>query len=159
MSRSSVSSIKSGKLSTKQIIMNFTRPPSIEELGVIAQDTLDILPEELAEFCEDLQIQVEEMADEVLEQELDLDDPFELLAIYKSGKEISPGVEKKVPDEEDILILFRRPILDAWCETMDDLAGLVRQIMIEEIGNYYDFTEEEIEEMTKRHYQGLFESL
>ena len=135
--------------------MNFTVPPSQEDLGVIAQDMLDNLPEELLDFCDSLAIIIEDLPDEAMEAELELDDPFDILAIYKSGKEISPGVERTSANDDDILILFRRAILDMWCETHEDLSFLIRQIMIEELGRHFDFSDEEIEEMNERHYQGM----
>ena len=140
---------------SKQIIMNFTVPPSDDDLEVIAESIIDTLPEELAEFCESLALVLEDFPDETVEQEMDLDDPYDLLALYKSGKEISPGVEKKTANDDDALILYRRPILDMWCETGDDLSTLVRQIMIEELGKHFDFSDDEIEEMAERHYQGM----
>lgn len=139
----------------KQIIMNFTRPPSDEDLEVIAGESLESLPEELLEFCEGIAIAVEELPDEVTAAELELEDVYDLLALYKSGKEISPGVERKSANDDDVLVLYRRPILDMWCEGGEDLGALVRQIMIEELGRHFDFSEDEIEEMTGRHYQGM----
>jgi len=139
----------------QRIIMNFTVPPGLEDLEAMADNVLELLPEELLEFMDDIELQVEDMPDEALEAELELDDPFDLLALYRSGREISPGVEKKNADGEDMLILFRRPILDYWCESGDDLTNLLRQVMIEELGRHFDFSDAEIEEMTGRHYQGL----
>lgn len=139
----------------RQIIMNFTVPPSIEDLAVIAQDALESLPEELGEFCSDMEIKVEDMADESLVAELGFEDPFELFALFRGGGEIAPGVEKKASREDDTLILFRRPILDLWCENGDDLNVAVRQVMIAELGQSFDFSEEEIEEMTRRHCQSF----
>jgi len=93
--------------------------------------------------------------DEATESDLDLDDPYELLALYKAGTQLSPGVEKKVANDDDALILYRRPILDVWCETGEDLNQVVRDAMIEEIGNHFDFSEDDIENMTAQHYQGM----
>ena len=139
----------------QKIIMNFTVPPSPDDLEAIAQDVLANLPEELLEFCDGLALQIEDIADEALEDELDLDDPFELVALFRSGKQISPGVESKVANDDDILILFRRAILDMWCESGEDLTQVVRDVMIEELGSNFDFSEDEIEDMSKRHHQGL----
>lgn len=139
----------------RQIIMNFTVPPSAEDLAVIARDALDSLPEELLEFCEDLDLSVEDMAEDAIAAELGFDDPFELFALFRSGGEISPGVERKTTKEDDTLFLFRRPILDLWCESGEDLGVTVRQIMIAELGQNFDFSEEEIDEMTRRHCQTL----
>lgn len=140
----------------QKIIMTFSTPPMPEDMEVIARAALDNLPEEIMERCEDLEIVVEELPDEAVEQELDLDDPYDLLALYRSGKEITPGVERKVAQDDDVLILYRRPILDLWCETGEDLALTIRNVMVEELGTYFEFSEEDIEEMSARHYQGLF---
>jgi predicted Zn-dependent protease with MMP-like domain len=139
----------------QQIIMNYSVPPNAEELEVIAQSALDNLPEELAEFCEALLIEIEEIPDEALEQEFDLDDPFDMLALFRRSGQISPGVEKKVANDDDTLVLFRRPILDIWCETCEDINMLVRQTVIEELGQVYDFADDEIDEMIQRHNQSF----
>lgn len=138
----------------QRIIMNFSVPPSAEDLEVMAREALDNLPEEILELCEDLAIEVEDFPDETVESEMELDDPYDLLALYRSGKQIAPGVQKKVANDDDVLILYRRPILDMWCETGEDIAQIVREVMIEELGNNFEFSEDEIEEMARRHYQG-----
>ena len=142
-----------GQLGAKQIIMNFSVPPSIDDMEVMANAVLEVLPEELLEFCDGLALAMEDIPDETMEQELDLEDPYDLLALYKSGKEISPGVEKKTANDDDVLCLYRRPILDVWVETGDDLVAVIRQVMIEELGRHFDFSDEEVEEMNDRHYQ------
>jgi len=139
----------------RKIIMNFSVPPSLDDLEVMADEALENLPEELEDFCDNISIQLEELPDETMEQELDLDDPYDLLVLFRSGKEVSPGVEKKSVDADDILILFRRPVLDLWCEAQEPLPLLIRQLIIEELGRNFDFSDDEIDEMTSRHYQGL----
>ena len=140
---------------SQQIIMSFSVPPSADDLSVMATGQLENLPDEILEFFDELVIQIEEVADEATESDLELDDPYELLALYKGGKQLTPGVEKKSANDDDVLILYRRPILDMWCESGEDLTGIIREAMIEELGNNFDFSEEEIEEMTRRHYQGM----
>ncbi|MGQ0527268.1 MAG: metallopeptidase family protein [Alphaproteobacteria bacterium] len=147
--------MKARALNAQQIIMNFTAPPSVSDLEGMATGILQGIPDELLEFCEGIALRVEEFPDEATEQELDLESPYDLLALYKSGREISPGVEKKTANDDDLLVLYRRPLLDMWCESCEDLAGLIRQVMIEEFGRHFDFSEGEIEEMTSRHYQGM----
>lgn len=139
----------------QQIIMNFSVPPSDDDLTVIANEQLTNLPDELLEFFEELTIQIEDIPDEATEADLELEDPYELLILYKAGKEVAPGVEKKAANDDDMLVLYRRPILDLWCETGEDLTQIVREAMIEEIGGHFDFSEDEIEEMTARHHQGM----
>ncbi|MCB1529945.1 MAG: metallopeptidase family protein [Rhodospirillales bacterium] len=142
-------------MNQQRVVMNFSVPPSLEDIEAIAGDILESLPEEILEFCDGLALQIEEMPDETTQKDLDLEDPYEIVALFHSGKELSPGVESKVANDEDVLILYRRPLLDVWGETGEDLAQVVREAMIEELGNNFDFSEDEIEEMTRRHYQGM----
>ena len=72
----------------------------------MAQGVVDTLPEELLELVDDLVLQIEDFPDEAIEQELDLDDRLRLLALYRDGREISPGVEKKSATEDSVLIIF-----------------------------------------------------
>lgn len=142
-------------MNQQRIIMNFSAPPSAEDIQTMARGVLAALPDEILEFCESLAIQVEDFPDDATQSEMELDDPYELVALYRSGKEISRGVQRKVANDDDLLILFRRPILDLWCDTQDDLTSLIREVMIEELGNNFEFSEDEIEEMTARHHQGM----
>lgn len=136
----------------QQIIMSFSAPPSADDISVIATGQMENLPDEILELCEELVLQVEEVADEATESDLELDDPYELLALYKGGKQLSPGVEKKSANDDDVLILYRRPLLDMWCESGEDLTNIIREAMIEELANNFDFSEDEIEEMARRQY-------
>lgn len=139
----------------QQIIMNFSVPPSTEDLAVIANNQLQNMPDELIEYIEGLTVQIEEVVDETTESDLELDDPYELLMLYKAGGELAPGVEKKVTKEGDVLVIYRRPILDLWCERGEDLTSIMREAMVEEIATQFEFPEENIDEMNARHHQGM----
>lgn len=138
-----------------QIIMNFNVPPSVDDLEVMARNALQSLPDELIEVCDGMAIKVEDFPDEAIQHDLDVDDPYELLALYRSGSQIAPGVIKKTANDDDLLLIFRRPLLDAWCETGEDINTLIRQVMIEEIAQNFEYSEEEIEEMAARNFQSV----
>ena len=143
------------KMTGKRIIMNFTVPPSLDDLEVMAEAVLESLPDELDGHIEGIAVVVEEFPDETMEQELELEDSFDLLALFRSGREISPGVERKTANDDDVFMLFRRPILDLWCESGDDINAVLRHVMVEELGRHFEFSEDEIEDMNRRHYQGM----
>ncbi|HOO51626.1 MAG TPA: metallopeptidase family protein [Alphaproteobacteria bacterium] len=136
--------------------MNFSVPPSADDLGIMARQVLDTLPDELIDKCEDTVLVMEEFPDDATEQDMELNSPYELLALYHSGREISPGVEKKIANSEDRLVVYRRPILDLWCETGEDLGVLLREILVEEIARAFDYSEDDITDMISRHHQGMF---
>lgn len=139
----------------ERIIMNFSVAPSAEDIEVMALNALESLPEQLMELCEGLAVKVEDFPDDVTQHDLDLEGPYELLALYKSGNQIAPGVTKKIANDDDMLVIFRRPLLDAWCEAGEDINVLLRQVMIEEIASNFDFTEDDIEEMIAKNLQGI----
>jgi len=135
----------------QQIIMNFTVAPSDDDIAVIANQQLENFPSELEDNIEDLRIQIEDSADDTILSDLDLEDSFDLLALYKPGAELAPGVEKKGASDDNILIIYRRPILDAWCDSGDDLTQVIRDAMIEEIASYFEFSEDDIQDMMANH--------
>lgn len=136
----------------QRIILNYSVPPSMEDIEVMAATIVESLPEEIARHCEDLVVVVEDIADDLTLADVDLDDPYELLALFKSGKEIAPGIQRKVANEEDVLMLYRRAILDMWCEMQDDLISVLRSIVIEELGRSFELSEDDLNEMMERHY-------
>ena len=142
-------------LSKQEIIMNFSTPPTPDDLGGMVRQVLETLPDELSSKCEELVLEIEEFPDDATVQDMDLDSIYELLALYHSAKEISPGVQKKIANGEDKLVIYRRPVLDLWCEAGEDLGNLVREIVIEELARGFEFSEDDIQDMIRRHHQGL----
>ena len=142
-------------MTTQHIVMNFATPPTIEDLRVIAGEVIEALPDELLEHTEKMQLDIHDFPDEATEQEQGLEDSFDLLILYQSGKELYPGVERKNSKEESVLHFYRRPILDMWCESCDDLFTLIRQNVIEELGRAFEFSDHDIADMIDRHHQGL----
>lgn len=142
-------------MNEQRIVMNHTMAPGTEDLESLAASVVETLPEEILSFCEGIAIRIEEWPDESTQSDLDIEDPYDLVALYKSGKEIAPGIERKTANDDDVLIIYRRPVLDMWCETGDDLSFLIRQVIIEEIGRHFEFSEDEIEDFARRHHQGM----
>jgi len=142
-------------MDAKQIIMNYTVPPGLDDLETLAQAILEVMPDELDEYIDGLSVVVEDFPDDATLSDMDVDDAYELLALYRSGSEVTPGVNKKLADGDNILTLFRRPILDVWCENCEDITGLLREVMIEEIGRANEFSDSDIDDMTSRHHQQI----
>jgi len=140
----------------QQIIMSYTVPPSFDDLNVMTQEILVTLPDELLEYCDDdLIVVIEDVPDEAVVQQFELEDPLDLLVFFRKGSEIVPGVESKNGGGDDTLVLYRRSILDLWCEEGEDLTALLRQLVIEELGRTFEFSDEDVEEMVGRTYQNV----
>lgn len=134
-------------MNRKQIVMNFSTPPSADDVQAVAQSVVDSIPDELQTFCEDMDILLDEFPPAEVVDELELENEFDLLALYRGEAEKIPGVIAKSAHADAALILYRRPILDLWCDTGEDIEHLIRNIVISEIAQANGFSDEEIETM------------
>jgi predicted Zn-dependent protease with MMP-like domain len=50
-----------------------------------------------------------------------------------------------IADSPDMIFLYRRPILDYWCETGEDIAQVVRNVLIHEIGHHFGFSDDDMD--------------
>jgi predicted Zn-dependent protease with MMP-like domain len=119
-------------------------PPSLAEIEEMAQRALATIPRGLKRHLGRVVIQVEELPDEETEAAMGLDSPFDILGLYRGVALPHKSVSDPRPDP-DMIFLYRRPILDYWCESGEDLAGLVRHVLIHEIGHHFGFSDEDME--------------
>ncbi len=121
-------------------------PPSLDDLAVLAEAALAGMPAELVTMVGDVALAVEEFPDAETEAEMELDSPFDLLGLYRGR----PLTERSILDTAtlpDRIVLYRRPILDHWCETGEDLAHLVRHVLIHEIGHHFGLSDADMERL------------
>ena len=122
----------------------FGTPPSLSDLQGIARETYASIPMELRRCTQDLAIRVEDFPDDDVVEEMGLESPFDLLGLYQ-GIDLTSKSVMDVPQEVDMVYLFRRPILDYWCESEEDLAQIIRHVLIHEIGHHFGFSDEDME--------------
>lgn len=132
-------------METKDIFVGFTVPPSLEDIQGIAETILDDLPEGLQKYIGKLKTQVEDFPDTFIEQEMELETPFDLYGCYQSSGPAAIGHLAGSAKRQDILFLYRRPILDLWAESGEDIARIINRVMIQEIGHHFGFSPDEIE--------------
>jgi predicted Zn-dependent protease with MMP-like domain len=121
-------------------------PPSFAEIEELARVALDTIPRRLRRHLGRVVIRVEEFPDEETEAAMDLDSPFDILGLYRGVALPHKSVSDPRP-ELDMIFLYRRPILDYWCESGEDLAHLVRHVLIHEIGHHFGFSDEDMEQI------------
>jgi predicted Zn-dependent protease with MMP-like domain len=119
-------------------------PPSLADLEKLAAAALRTIPDALRQNVRDVVIQVQEFPDEEMEREMELETPFDLLGLY-SGVDLTRQSVGDVRTTPDMIFLFRRPLLDYWCDSGEDLAHLVRHVMIHEIGHHFGFSDDDME--------------
>ena len=119
-------------------------PPSLAEIEELADRALVRIPHRLKRHLVRVVIRVEEFPDEETEAEMGLDSPFDILGLYRGVALPRKSINDPRPDL-DMIFLYRRPILDYWCESGEDLAHLVRHVLIHEIGHHFGFSDEDME--------------
>jgi predicted Zn-dependent protease with MMP-like domain len=119
-------------------------PPSAADIETLAQQALAIIPEELRRHVGAVVIRVEEFPDEETEEEMDLESPFDLLGLYR-GVALPKQSVLATRNDVDMIFLYRRPLLDYWVETGEDLAAVVRHVLIHEIGHHFGFSDDDME--------------
>lgn len=118
-------------------------PPDLADLDALARDALETIPDELRSRISDVIIRVDDFPDRQIRREMGLRDPFELLGLYR-GVPLDAKTVMDGSSHIDTIYLFRRPLLDYWCETGEDLAHLVRHVMIHEIGHHFGFSDDDM---------------
>ena len=118
-------------------------PPSLADLEELALRALDTIPRRLKQHLGPVVIRVEELPDEETEEAMGLESPFDILGLYRGVALPDKSISDPRPDL-DIVFLYRRPILDYWCESGEDLTRVVRHVLIHEIGHHFGFSDEDM---------------
>jgi predicted Zn-dependent protease with MMP-like domain len=124
--------------------MSERTPPTLGDIEELANRALSSIPRRLKKHLGAVVIRVEEFPDEETEEAMGLDSPFDILGLYRGTSLPHKSVSDPRPNV-DMIFLYRRPILDYWCETGEDLARLVRHVLIHEIGHHFGFSDEDME--------------
>ncbi len=120
--------------------------PSLSDIELLAERALRTIPPELKRHFGALVIRVDEFPDEEVEEEMGLETPFDILGLYRGVALPLKSVADVRPDA-DLVFLYRRPILDYWCETGEDLYHIVRHVLIHEIGHHFGFSDADMERL------------
>lgn len=119
-------------------------PPSPDDFERLAADALEALPESFTRLIGAVVMRVEEFPDDDVEREMELESPFDLLGLYR-GSSLAGQEGATPPVEPDMIFLYRRPILDYWCETGEELTHVIRHVLIHEIGHHFGLSDDDME--------------
>ncbi len=120
------------------------RPPSLADIHAIAMEALATIPARLRGHADGVVIRVEDFPDAETEREMGLASPFDLLGLYR-GVSLDRKSVSDTPDDLDMVFLYRRPLLDYWCETGGPIAHIVRHVLIHEIGHHFGLSDADME--------------
>ncbi|MES2542962.1 MAG: metallopeptidase family protein [Pseudomonadota bacterium] len=118
--------------------------PSLALIEQLAHEAISTLPEPFRAPATHIRLRIEEFPDEDMLEELNVDDAFELTGLYDG----IPLTEKSTADQvtkPDVIWLFRRPILDEWCERGDvSIKELVSHVVVHELAHHFGWSDDQI---------------
>jgi predicted Zn-dependent protease with MMP-like domain len=124
------------------------KPPSLDDLAAIAEQALATIPEMLRVHIGNVVLRVDDFPDEEVERDMELESPFDLLGLYRGVDLLHKSVSDPRP-QVDMIFLYRRPLLDYWCETGEDLVAVVRHVLIHEIGHHFGFSDDDMDQLER----------
>lgn len=133
-------------------------PPSLDDIEAMARDAMAAIPTQLVRHVGGVIVRVEEFPDEETERDMELETPFDLLGLYR-GVSLGDKGTWDVPQDVDMIFLYRRPLLDYWCETGEDLPHLIRHVIIHEIGHHFGFSDDDMDAIESGGRAGDLEDL
>ncbi|WP_341911963.1 metallopeptidase family protein [Ferrovibrio terrae] len=118
--------------------------PSLDDLAAIGEAELQRLRPALGPYIDGVPIQVADFADDEILQEMGCETPFDLLGLYQGGSFLAEqrGETGTLPA---MVFLYRRPLLDYWCESGESLRHVVRHVLIHEIGHHIGLSDDDME--------------
>lgn len=118
-------------------------PPDADALFAMAEAALETMPAEFLPHIQGVVIAVEEFADDEVLKSLDIEHPYDLTGLYE-GRPLTERSIDQSGGMPDRVTLYRVPILVEWIETGEPLGGLVRHVLIHEIGHHFGFSDDDM---------------
>jgi predicted Zn-dependent protease with MMP-like domain len=110
-------------------------------MEAIAHRAFDALPAEFRRLCDGVVIHVVDFPDEETLDEMDAQSEFDLLGLFR-GRGLAQA-EASLPTGAlpNMVWLYRRPLLDYWCEGEDTLEAVVTHVLVHEIGHHFGLSD------------------
>lgn len=119
--------------------------PSLDDFARLAREAFDALPEPFRSLSGEVVLRIDDFADDETLAALGMADPFELTGLYH-GVDVGRRDSLGPAAEPSRVFLYRRPILDEWCERGDvGLSEIISHVLIHEIGHHFGLDDDDID--------------
>lgn len=120
--------------------------PSLTQVEDLASQAWERLPAHFRQMCGDLVIRITDFAHDDVLEEMQIDDPYDLMGLYQ-GVSLNNKSVSDPPRDPDMVFLYRRPILDYWAEGDETLGDIVTHVLVHEIGHHFGFSDDDMEDI------------
>jgi predicted Zn-dependent protease with MMP-like domain len=119
--------------------------PRLEDIEGLADAAYARLPARFRRLCEGLVIQVVDFPDDETLDEMGTETEFDLLGLFRGRGLSDRGAVPETGELPNMIWLYRRPLLDFWCEGDDTLAEVVTHVLVHEIGHHFGLSDADME--------------
>jgi len=121
-----------------------TLSPSLADIEVLAQAAVERLPDLFREHLASVLLRIEDFPDAEVIAEMALESEWDILGLYQ-GRHVGMKGDEPSGALPDMIFLYRRPILDEWCQSDDSLEAIVTHVLVHEVGHHFGLSDEAIE--------------
>lgn len=119
-------------------------PPTLADIDALAQAAIERLPDQFRQWLGPVVLRVEDFPDAEVMTAMDLETGFDILGLYH-GRHIGTKADVPTGALPDVIFLYRRPLLEEWCETGETLENLVTHVLIHEVGHHFGLSDADME--------------
>jgi predicted Zn-dependent protease with MMP-like domain len=121
------------------------RAPTLQDIDTLAEAAFARLPASFRRQCEGLVIQVVDFPDDETLDEMGVESEFDLLGLFRGRGLAQRGAVEETGELPNMIWLYRRPLLDFWCDGEDSLGTVVTHVLVHEIGHHFGLSDADIE--------------
>lgn len=121
-----------------------TLPPSLADIDALAQAAIERLPAQFRAFLGPVLLRIEDFPDADVMGEMGLETEFDILGLYQ-GRHVGLKGDMPTGALPDIIFLYRRPLLEEWCEGDESLEALVTHVLVHEVGHHFGLSDDDME--------------
>ncbi len=124
--------------------------PTLEDIEALADAAFHRLPAQFRDLCEGLVIQVVHFPDDETLDEMGVESEFDLLGLFRGRGLSDRGAIDETGQLPNMIWLYRRPLLDYWCDGENALEAVVTHVLVHEIGHHFGLSDADMESIERQ---------